>query len=252
MQLEPHIRIGEENINNQNENMKIIRYNGCMDIDVIFDNGNISTNKQYSNFLKGTIKNSKLINGAGYIGSGDYKSRIENIITPQYYYWSSMIMRCYQERSLNKRPTYNECTVCDDWLNYQNFAKWFDKNFYPIKDEKMCLDKDILVKGNKIYSPDMCIFVPNDINMMFVKSDARRGKYPIGVYKRKDTGKYSVSVNFNTPKGINKSFPTIEEAYLKYKTLKEDYIKSVANKYKNNIPQKLYDALCNYNVDITD
>lgn len=80
-----------------------------------------------------------------------------------------MLERCYSARYQERKPTYKGCSVCDEWLNYQNFAKWYDDNYYEIKGEIMCLDKDILVKGNKIYSPENCVFVPNYINVLFAR-----------------------------------------------------------------------------------
>ena len=86
-----------------------------------------------------------------------------------------MLRRCYDEKLHKKYPTYIDCKVCEEWLNFQNFAKWYYNNYYEIENEKICLDKDILHKGNKIYSPDNCVFVPNNINVLFVKSDKSRG-----------------------------------------------------------------------------
>ena len=65
-----------------------------------------------------------------------------------------------------------DCSVYEGWHNFQNFAKWYEDNYYEIEEEQMHLDKDILVKGNKVYSPDTCVFVPETINGLFVKSNA--------------------------------------------------------------------------------
>jgi hypothetical protein len=110
----------------------------------------------------------------------------------------------------------------------------------------MAIDKDILIKGNKIYSPETCIFVSRKINSLFVKCNKSRGQSPIGVCKHGK--KYYVRCS---SMGIG-SFKTIEEAFNAYKQYKEDYIKQVADEYKNKIPKKLYDALYKYEVEITD
>ena len=120
----------------------------------------------------------------------------------------------------------------------------------------MDLDKDILMKGNKIYSPDTCVFVPKNINTLFTKSNKSRGKYPIGVYFNKDRNKFQVNCNtFYNGKTQQKYlglYNTIEDAFNAYKQSKEANIKQVADYYKENIPDNLYEAMYNYKVEITD
>ena len=120
----------------------------------------------------------------------------------------------------------------------------------------MHLDKDILVKHNKIYSPDTCIFVPERINELFVKNNKKRGEYPIGVNPHGN--KFRVKCWLIDPKtGKSKYkhlglYDTQEKAFQVYKYYKERNIKEIADYYKEYIPEKLYDALYNYEVEITD
>lgn len=202
----------------------------------------------------------KSVYGVGYIGEGRYKAR-DNLCkqTIQYYYWSHMMTRCYNEKYLKTGPTYEKCEVCKEWHNFQNFAKWFDENYYDIGDGRIQLDKDILIKRNKIYSPETCVFVPNRINTLFVKRQNYRGKYPIGVsyYKRGKINFLSQCYIFDREqnKSTHKNlgyFNTPEEAFYAYKEFKEEYIKQVADEYKDKIPKKLYDAMYRYKVDIND
>ena len=120
----------------------------------------------------------------------------------------------------------------------------------------MCLAKDILVKGNKEYAPDKCIFVPERINILFIKRDNDRGEYPIGVTYHRDRGKYEARCSIKTKNGNKQkylgSYNTPEEAFLAYKEFKEAYIKQVADEYKERIPNRLYEALYKYEVEITD
>ena len=119
------------------------------------------------------------------------------------------------------------------------------------------MDKDILYTGNKIYSPQTCIFVPQSINILFIKSDKIRGDYPIGViYNKRDDvfeswiNKYS---NDNKKKQIYLGrYNTSKEAFQVYKIEKEKYIKQIADEYKPYIPQKLYEAMYRWEVDIND
>jgi hypothetical protein len=119
----------------------------------------------------------------------------------------------------------------------------------------MALDKDILVKGNKIYSPNTCIFVPQEINSLFVKNDRNRGEMPIGIYYddfKNYTKKYKVSINKQNKRVYLGYFKTLEEAFEKYKFEKELYIKEVADYYKQYIPIKLYEAMYRWIVEIDD
>ena len=155
-----------------------------------------------------------------------------------------------------KKPTYKNVTVDKDFYCFQDYGAWREDNYYEVKDERMCLDKDILIKGNNIYSPDTCIFVPERINTLFIKSDAIRGDCPIGVTYRKDTNKYVAQCSIKTKEGSkNKrlgSYNTPEEAFKAYKEFKEEYIKQVADEYKYYIPKELYEAMYRWEVEITD
>ena len=196
--------------------------------------------------------------GIGYLGEGKYKSRENGKITRVYRVWHNMLTRCYNEKYHEKQPTYIGCEAYEEWHNFQNFGDWYYENYYEVEGERMALDKDILVKGNKIYSPDTCIFVPHRINLLFVKRDKVRGKYPIGVYYSKQYKKFTSQCSFynfeeNKKKQMNLGcYDTPEEAFKIYKYYKENYIKYVAEHYKDQIPDKLYDAMYNYEVDIND
>ena len=169
-----------------------------------------------------------------------------------------MLKRCYDSKLHEKYPTYIDCEVDKKWLDYQNFAKWYENNYYEIEGQKMTLDKDILCKGNKIYSPETCIFVPERINTLFIKCDSTRGEYPIGVnYRKRDKifqancRIYDFKENKSKPKFLG-YYETVEQAFEVYKQFKEKYIKEIADYYKEQIPKKLYDGMCKYQVEITD
>jgi hypothetical protein len=191
--------------------------------------------------------------GVGYVGKGKYKHITNGKHTKQYTVWHSMIRRCYSEVYLKNKPSYIGCKVVEQWHNFQNFAEWYDKNYYEIEGETMCLDKDILVKGNRIYSPETCVFVSRSINSMFTKTDSKRGKYPIGVKWHSRDEIFEAKCCDGTKKHIYLGrFKTPEEAFQVYKTYKESLIKRTAIKFKDQIPSKLYNALMNYEVEITD
>ena len=120
----------------------------------------------------------------------------------------------------------------------------------------MCLDKDILYKGNKIYSRKTCIFVPQRINNLFTKSNKRRGKDPIGVYQL-PSGNYEVKCNNGYGKSVYLgTYSTKEEAFYRYKEYKEKVIKEVIDSYEGRIPEphysRLKEAMYNYKVEMDD
>jgi hypothetical protein len=182
----------------------------------------------------------------GYIGTGQYNYSEHK---DAYLKWQRMFVRCYDEKYQDRHPTYIGCSVAEEWHNFQNFAKWYDDNFYQIEGENMHLDKDILVKGNKVYSSETCIFVPKPINTLFIKSATNKNELPTGVWFSSEKKRYIAQCDNK----INKSryigaFKTPEEAYHAYKFFKQNYIKQVAEDYKDKIPEKLYDAMLNYQI----
>ena len=250
-------RLNEVNFNNYGSKMEIINCNRYTDIDVYFEEYDwIAKNTSYDLFKKGQIScpYEKRLLGIGYIGEGIYNGK-NNINI--YYQWTRMLQRCYDPYYINKYPTYINCFVCEEWHNFQNFAKWYEENYYEIENEEMALDKDILYKGNKIYSPQTCIFVPQRINSLFEKCNKTRGNYPIGVSCIE--GIYYVARcriknrNMNKSKLINiGTFSNEIDAFFAYKIFKEKYIKEVANEYKDLIPIELYNAMHDWKVDIND
>lgn len=253
-------RLNEVGVSNEGYRMKIIEYNDANDIWVEFQDdykGRVHTG--YKNFKKGNVKNPFHLSlyGIGYLGQGEYKVSIKRKVTKAYTTWRHMLMRCYDPYYINKKPTYINCYVCEEWHNFQNFAKWFYENYYECNDEMMCLDKDILIKGNRIYSPKTCIFVPKKINSLFIKRDNARGKYLIGVSWHKQKNKFSAGCNIldenNEQKRIHLGdYDNEFQAFYYYKKFKENYIKQVAEEYRNLIPRKLYGAMYRYEVEIND
>lgn len=249
-------RLGEENINTHGSKIIVSRYKNSSDVDVYFPEYNWTfKNTTYSNFKRGTIKcpYEPRVYGVGYLGEGEYRISRNNKVLNCSQIWISMLSRCYGKRYLVRQPSYKNCTVCEEWHNFQNFAKWFDDNYYKVDDERMCLDKDIINKGNKTYSPKNCVFVPQSINNLFVKREASRGEYPIGVSYNKTNGKFQARCNNAYKKGVELGdYDNQIDAFNEYKRFKELTIKKVADLYKDLIPKKLYDAMYKYEVEITD
>ena len=252
-------RTGEENINNFGSKMIITEYRSAADIDVYFPKYNWTfKHVQYNKIKSGEIKcpYERRYYGVGCLGEGKYKVWENGKITDEYIIWYNTLRRCYDPKFHEKYSTYKDCMVEDYLLNFQHMGEWIENNYYEVTGEKMCLDKDILCKGNKVYSRDTCIFVPERINLLFVKSDKARGKDPIGV-DQLPSGNYQVLCSDGYGKLIYLgTYPTKKEAFQVYKNYKEKIIKEVIDSYKGKIPEphysRLREAMYNYEVEIDD
>ena len=248
LNLAKNYYIGKIYITNENYKITVIGYENKKKVSIQFENGYI-TNVMINNIKKGAIKNPyhPSVFNLGYYGVGKYRAKINRVDTKSYKTWYNMFLRCYSKKIQEKQPTYTVCSIDERWHNFQNFAEWYEENY----KEGFQLDKDILIKGNKIYSPETCCFVPQKINILFIKNNINRGKYPIGVVK--EGNRYIACLKLGH--GIQKylgTFDTIEEAFNAYKIAKEAYIKEVANKWKDQITEECYEAMYNYKVEITD
>ena len=248
--------------NKYEQTYTVIQYKNTFEISVKFEDGTIRNNITATQIKTGRVLNSKSFKrinslnptytNIGYMGIGKYNN-VNNHKCVQV--WQSMLQRCYCEKSLSKYPSYNDCTVDEKWHNFQNFAEWYYQNYV----EGYHLDKDILIKGNKIYSEETCCFVPLEINLIFPNHKRARGKYPIGVFKVQPKAKFRVNKPYF--KSLLSSqgnrvelgnFDTVEEAFIAYKTYKEKHIKFMALTWKSKITEKVFNALNNYTIDITD
>ena len=189
-----------------------------------------------------------LVCGVG-INDRSCPAKVKGKHTKEYILWYSMLYRVYSKTCLEKHPTYVGCSVSDTFLYYHLFYNWcqIQIGFNAIGYD---LDKDLLIKGNKLYSEDTCVFIPKEINLLLITSKLNRGIYPIGVNKHgskfqaqcKVLGKLKYLGLFDTP----------ELAFQAYKTFKEAYIKEQAELYKDSIDPRAYLALLNHEVPIDD
>lgn len=244
-------RVGEIEEMSNGEKATLIRYGSAKDIDVQFENGYILKSTTYNQFKKKSLSSiySVTFEGVGFIGNTNIHNA-KGEIKHSYTTWCNMLKRSCNNEFKEIHPTYKDVTVCKEWHSYEYFEKWYNSNYYKIDGETMNLDKDILIKGNKLYSADTCIFAPQRINTLIVKSDGLRGDLPIGVFA--NGRKYYARWYEYGESRHTSVVDTVLEAFELYKLNKEKHIKKVADEYKDRIPQKLYDALYNYEVEITD
>lgn len=253
MPVKPSVYIGDTFTTNEGCAAIVIEYLSSYKVLVEF-------NDQYKHrkwvraddLRKGAVKNphhpSKF--GIGCIGVGKHKVKVNGKLTIAYVVWGNMLQRCYYEKSLLRNPTYIGIKVCNKWLNFQVFADWFENSNYR---DVWSLDKDILKKGNKLYCPEYCSFVPPQINSLLTGCNASRGEYPIGVsYSVRDCV-YTATCNDGHGEFVWLGrYATPDEAFVVYKHYKEKIIKEVANEYIDDLDPRVYDALVNYEVNIND
>lgn len=189
----------------------------------------------------------KLVCGVGVFDAPYAKTRDE-LTRKAYRDWNNMLQRCYGKSNFPSKPAYKECVVCEEWHSFLKFREWFDENYI----EGCFLDKDVLIKGNKIYSPNTCSYIPSFINTLLLNCRSARGKYPIGAQKHKHG--FCVKLYKQGEQHYIGFYKNEEDAFLAYKKAKELYIQEVAQKYYDNgeITKRVYDALMKYEVEITD
>lgn len=190
----------------------------------------------------------KLIYGVG-LNDGKYPTTINGKVLKEYDVWHKTLARCYSPTTQRKKPTYEGCSVSKNFQNYSYFLEWCLAQV-GFGCEDFQLDKDLIIKGNKIYSETTCLFLPRQLNNLLISSKAARGVLPIGVYA--EGHKFSAQCCTDRASRRIGSFNTPEEAFNAYKETKEAFIKRQAEKWKAHIDPRAFAALMAYTISITD
>ena len=236
---------------------KIVKYNDAHNVEIQFLKTGYETAVRLDCIKSGGVKDPYVpsVYGVGVLGT-KYPSKVNGVKTKEYTLWCNMLRRCYSDGFKKKQPTYEGCEVSDNFKSYEYFYEWCqnqigfnnDGNGFPFH-----LDKDLLMKGNKVYSENTCVFIPREINSLLIKCTASRGEHLIGVCWDKRDKAFVAQVSQS--KGKQKHlglFKTELEAFNAYKEAKETYIKEQAEKWKSQIDERAYEALMKYTVEITD
>jgi hypothetical protein len=232
---------------------KIVKYNDNRNVEVQFLKTGYEATVELVQVKRGNVKDPYLpsVCGVGILGA-KYPITINSILTKEYTLWCSMLKRCYSNAYKKRQPTYEGCEVSNNFKSYEYFYEWCNKQV-GFNNKDWQLDKDLLTKGNKVYSENTCIFIPAEINLLLVKREALRGTHPIGVRWHKRDKAFVAKVNKNKGKQEHLGyFATELEAFNAYKQAKESFIKEQAEKYKSQIDPRAYNALMNYEVNIDD
>ena len=203
----------------------VIENNSSRDVAVRFiTTGTEIKGLQRSNVLRGTVNDYMYPNveGVGILGVPKSEVCSKSL---SYDRWKKMIVRCYSENYHSIRGSYKDCSVCDEWLNYSNFKSWFALNYKEGYD----LDKDLLVQGNRVYSPETCCFIPPKLNSLIVEK--QRGTCGMGVSKRrkKNSSEYNGLYNISFAGKYIGRVSNQEQAENLYKEFKKLYFEEYAD-----------------------
>ena len=257
-ELKGGIKVGSIHSSNLYGDFKVVEIVSGMKIVVEFLNTGYNVTVQASQIRLGTIRDrlAPTVHGVGIIGdkydtiSGENKK----LLTREYSIWNNMLARCYNEDRFSRNPTYSDCTVSENFKHYTYFYEWCQEQI-GFNNDDWHLEKDILFKGNKIYSEDTCVFVPIEINNLFTTRVRFRGDSPIGVHFSNGKGKYVAQISDGKSKSNRTHLGLFDDeysAFCAYKEAKEVKIKELAEKWKGKIDDRAYNALMNYQVEITD
>lgn len=250
----PSIFEGDVFETNQGYEVIVIGYENAHNITVQINDTNKTRLKVESSQLRrGNLTNPfhPSVRGVGFFGVGPHLARKDSKrMDTKYDAWSKMMARCYDEIHRHLARTYANCTVDRCWHNYQEFAEWYthqvgcNSNYH--------LDKDLLFKGNKEYGPETCVLLPREINNFSIRRESKRGSLPIGV-NFVSKGRYVAQGSFGeySKKSLG-YYPSVEEAFERYKEVKESYAKHLATVYKDRIDIRAVWALENFKVEWGD
>lgn len=173
MKIPADMQVGTIHKTNNYGKLKITEYVSATKVGLIFLDTRFKTYAQAGDIRRSRVKDflKPILFGVGFFGDGKFSAREDGRLTVRYNTWADMIQRCYDEKYHVKKPTYKNCTVCKEWHNYQLFSEWFEDNHI----QGYQLDKDIKVDGNKIYSPETCMFVTGSDNA--IKAFAKNYKF---------------------------------------------------------------------------
>lgn len=222
-------------------NVLVVDYLNTYNIVVEFGDGNRGSVRG-GDLLNGEVKNylKPTTHGRGFLGRKPAKKDSRAITK-----WKSMMSRCYDEKYLETKPTYRGCEVDKDWWDFRNFSSWYSEVEFNGDDWQ--LDKDLVLKGNKIYCKEFCVLVPRELNILLVNPGNKIHDLPMGVTPR-NTG-YVAQCQVNGKQISSKTMGDPVDCFLWYKKVKEMHVKERAEFWKGKIDPRVYERLITFKVE---
>lgn len=234
-------------------NFKVVKYSNNANVEIQFLKTGYEMVTRLDCIKSGLIKDpySPSVYGIGIVGT-KYPVSVNSVQTKEYELWNGMLERCCSDKLKKRRPTYRGCKVSDNFKSYEYFYEWCHSQI-GFDNQGWQLDKDLLIKGNKVYSESTCVFIPQEINKVLIKRENMRGEHLIGVCWSKTNKAFVAQVGKNKGKRGHLGFFNTEiEAFNAYKKAKEAFVKELTNKWEGQIDERAYNALMAYTVEITD
>lgn len=242
------VLVGQVRNTNEGGNFTVIEFHSATNVIIRHNDEHGHVAKVSSCQVRnGNIRNPfyPTLYGVAYMGVGKHKARIKGKIVKHYSIWTSAVCRCYCPVRLEKTPSYSGCTLSKEFLCYQNFAEWYTSHeSYGLGYD---LDKDLLVKGNKVYSAETCTMLPKELNLAIKDKFSKNSDLPTGVLINK-IGGYTAGLKRGLKGYHLGTFNTVEEASAAYVVAKEAYVKDVALEWKDKIEPRAFEALMNWTV----
>lgn len=177
-------------------------------------------------------------------------SKVDRKKSPEGIIWSGIMGR---RLASCKRNPYKDISVSENFQNFDFFVEWCRSQIgFGSKDDlgnTFEIDKDLLSSGAKVYSEDVCVFVPQEINAFYTNRFSKK-VLPPGVFLHKN-GSYIVQfVGDGTKPSYQGSYKTAEQAFEVFKRMKESRARELARKWEGKVDQRVVVALNNYNISI--
>lgn len=244
---ENKIKEGDRFKTNQGCECVVLEYNSAFDVRVMF----LDNYKHIKRVSAGDLRNGEVGNpffpttyGRGFMGADKNDEGAFKTSHKAYMYWKGAMERCYNEQSLQRSPTYLGCEVAEVWYNYQIFASWAESQV-GFNNKGWQLDKDFLSVGQRgtLYCPEICIFLPQELNTFFIIPSTKTDDLPVGVSYCKDRGNYQVGVGGGGFRKALGRYKTPEEAYEVYLKHKRERALDLAMKYQGHVDQRVIEKL---------
>lgn len=241
--------VGQRFNNSYGETAEIISYKSNKDVLVKFSDSGYRCSKGLSHLKSGKFSSpySKTVYGIGYIGEGSFNKANARLIMAR---WAAMLGRCHDQEVSEQNPSYKDCSVVDEWHNFQNYAHWYST--HEFRNDSWEVDKDFMSRDEKVYSPTSCTFVPQEVNSFLCNAKAVRGAYPIGVYYSKTNSAFIAMCKQGSKNKYLGGYSNPEDAFLAYKAAKEAYGRVLADRYHGKVHPAVIERLKAFTVNIDD
>jgi len=259
-----HFKIGDILTNNEGYNLQVVDYHGANNVLIRWLDCGTEEITASGNISRGMIRylNKRSVFGVGYLGYGRFvpgEKRLEHgqqrLPSHLHRHWRHVLERTVADRDIAR---YEDCKIVSEWHNLQNFCNWAieqpNHNSKESNGRYWAIDKDIVCKGNRIYGPEFCVFVPNEVNVFFTKKEIGNAGLPgVNIIHAKNvrwkTGYIARCTTPGKPREYLGFYDTPEEAFAVYKEAKEKAARVLAGMWEGRLDHRVIESLHKFTVD---